>query len=102
MDAIILKIKGLLKEKKITYEQFSDMIGKSRPTINNYMKGASKIDVYTIKDIADCLGVSVSYFFDDAANEVNEPVANYKKPKKYIEERLEELEQRMNKLENKL
>jgi len=95
MDSIVLKIKGLLKEKKHTYEEFSEAIGKSRPTINNYMKGASKIDVYTMKDIANFLGVQVAYFY-------NEDISTHEKPKKYIEQRIEDLEKRMNKLENKL
>ncbi len=60
----ILKIKTLLKSKKMTYEDLSKAIGKSKPTVVNYFKGTSKIDIDTIEKIASVLNVPVSYFFD--------------------------------------
>jgi len=61
----IHKIKVLLKEKKLTYEQFAVKIGTTRQTINNIFNGRSKIDIDTIEVIANVLNVPVSYFFEE-------------------------------------
>jgi len=75
MDDKILRIKELLKLKGLTYEQFAEMIGKSKPTVVNYFKGASKIDIYTIEKIAKALDVPVGYFFGET-NGKNQAVTN--------------------------
>jgi transcriptional regulator with XRE-family HTH domain len=95
----ILKIKSLLTEKKITIQEFSRAINVSRPTVANYFNGRSKIDVYTIEDIASYLDVPVSYFFEEPTNEVKEPAGAYTKKPKYIEQRIDEIEQRLKKIE---
>ncbi len=66
MNEKIQKIKALLKAKNLTYEQFAKLIGKSKPTVVNWFKGASKIDIDTIEKIAQVLGVPVSYFFGES------------------------------------
>lgn len=68
---IILKIKGLLKERNISYIAFGKAIDKSKPTIDNYFNGRSKIDVETIQKIASVLNVPVSYFFGEDLNAVS-------------------------------
>lgn len=60
-----LKIKRLLSVKKITYEEFSLMVGVSRPTIVNWFKGKSKIDIDLIEVIAEKLEVPITYFFSE-------------------------------------
>ncbi len=62
----ILRLKALLKEKKLTYAKFAALIGKSEPTVRNWFKGTSKIDIDTIEKIAQVLGVPVSYFFGES------------------------------------
>lgn len=96
----VLKIKGLLSEKNISMQVFSDAIEVSRPTVANYFNGRSKIDVYTIEKIAAFFGVSVSYFFEEPADQVNEPQSSYTKKPKYIEQRLDEIEQRLTQIED--
>jgi len=62
----LLKIKTLLTEKNMTVKDFSQKIGKAQRTVENYLGGNSKIDVYTLEDISNLFGVPVSYFFDDS------------------------------------
>ncbi len=64
MDDIVLKIKGLVTKRKLTYEQFAVKIGKSKQTIVNYFNLRSKIDIYTLQNMAEVLEVPVSYFFE--------------------------------------
>jgi transcriptional regulator with XRE-family HTH domain len=65
MGNISLKIKGLLKERGLTYEQFGEGIGKTKQTVVNYINKRTKIDTKTIKEIADFFEVPVGYFFND-------------------------------------
>ncbi len=68
MDSIILTIKDLMGKKNFTYEKFAVKIGKSKQTIINYLNGRSKIDIYTLKDIAEALEVPMSVFFEENPN----------------------------------
>jgi len=61
----IQKIKALLKSNKMTYQDLADAIGKSKPTVVNYFKGTSRIDIDTIETIANVLNVPVSYIFNE-------------------------------------
>jgi len=61
----LLKIKTLLTEKNMTVKDFSQKIGKAQRTVENYLGGNSKIDVYTLEDIANLFNVPVSYFFEE-------------------------------------
>ena len=98
----VLKIKGLIFEKKISQEMLAAEINVSKQTIINYFNGRTKIDVDTLERIAAFLNVSVNYFFtEDNLSQVNEPKEEYKPRKKYIEEQINELEQRVKKLEQK-
>ena len=66
MSFNVNKIKALLKEKNITVKEFASLLGKTQRTVENYLGGQSKIDVYTLEKIAEILGVPVSYFFGDS------------------------------------
>ena len=67
----IQKIKNLVKQKNLIYEDFAKKIGKSKPTVVNYFNKKSKIDIDTIEKIAEVLDVPVSYFFEDGENNTN-------------------------------
>lgn len=73
ISPIYLKLKNLVKVKKLTYIELADLIGFSRPTVANWFKGTSKIDVDTIVTIAQKLNVPVNFFFEN--NEGNIPEA---------------------------
>ncbi len=59
------KINRLMKIKKVTQSDLSEKIGKTRNTVNNWFKGRSKIDVDTMLDVAEALGVHPCVFFKD-------------------------------------
>ncbi len=63
MNIKIQRIKGLIKEKNLTYAKFSVLVGKSEPTVRNWFKETSKIDIDTIEKIAEVLNVSIYYIF---------------------------------------
>lgn len=97
----LLKIKALMSEKKITQKQLADDIGITRQTVANYFNGRSTIDVLTLGKIAELFNVDVNYFYNDKPNQANEPAEPYTKKPKYIEQRLDEVERRLNNLEKK-
>ena len=98
----LLKIKGLMSEKKITQDELAKMMQSTRQTISNYLAGRSKLDVHTLEKIASCLDVNVSYFFMDETDQLSEPTTSYAKKPKYIEQRIDELEQKYKELEKKM
>ncbi|MCF6184190.1 MAG: helix-turn-helix domain-containing protein [Bacteroidales bacterium] len=77
-------IKDLIKSKRLTQQQFADMIGKTKQTINNYFTGRTKIDIDTLIVIAKVLKVPISYFFEaekessNVGNFTNSTVINSK------------------------
>ena len=64
-------IKDLIKSKRLTQQEFADMIGKTKQTINNYFTGRTKIDIDTLIVIAKVLNVEISYFFDEKSGNNN-------------------------------
>lgn len=58
------RIKKYRKSRGYTIEQFSAMIGKSKATVSKYENGIIAIDVETLHDIAQALGVALKYFLD--------------------------------------
>lgn len=68
ISTIYLKLKTLVKVRKMTYIELADLIGFSRPTVANWFKGTSKIDVDTLVVIAQKMNVPISYFFDNNEN----------------------------------
>ncbi|MDA3910934.1 MAG: helix-turn-helix transcriptional regulator [Bacteroidales bacterium] len=63
--SIDLKIKGLLKLKKVTHQEFADIMGITRQTVANWLNGRTKLDVETIIDICIKLDTPFSYFLPD-------------------------------------
>ena len=61
----VLKIKGLLAEKKFTQQEFCDKIGISKPTLLNIFNNRSKVDIDMIERIAKVLEVPIGYFFSE-------------------------------------
>ena len=63
VSLIYIRLKELLQKKDIKYNKLAEIIGYSRPTVANWFKGTSKIDVDTIVIIAEKLNVPIGYFF---------------------------------------
>lgn len=94
----VLKIKGLLKEKNISYESLCGEIGITKQTLINYFNSRSKVDVLTLEKIAKYLEVDVNYFFEgmDSITQANNCPSGL-----YIEDRIKVLEEKVARLEDK-
>ena len=63
------KLSGLLKEKGIKPGTLSTDINVNRSTIYSIIRrNNTKVDLSIIQSIADYLGVSIDYFFDNATS----------------------------------
>ena len=92
----VLKIKGVLSEKRITQKELADALGKTTHTVINYFNGRSKIDANTLYKISSFLEVPISAFFEDEKG--NDLVQTGEKI--YIEDRIDNIEQRLKKIED--
>lgn len=90
------RIKEILDEDNLRPSDFADKLGKSRQYASQLLKSDS-INTKTLFIVLDALNVSPAYFFNDNNEVVG---AEVKKPK-YIEQRLDELEKRLKKIEKK-
>lgn len=60
-----IKFQRILDEKGYTQRSFAKKINKSSPYINSLCVGKRKPTAKTVKEIADALGVPVSYFVSE-------------------------------------
>jgi transcriptional regulator with XRE-family HTH domain len=58
------RIKKYRKSRGYTIEQFSAMINKSKATLSKYENGSITIDIETLYDISNALGVDLKCFVD--------------------------------------
>ena len=72
------KIKVLRAEKGVSQQQLADLINKTRALIS-HIEVTSKVNFYTLNEIAKVLEVPVTYFTDDNSprNQVNETEVKY-------------------------
>ncbi|MDT0701979.1 helix-turn-helix transcriptional regulator [Mammaliicoccus sciuri] len=76
----IFRLKSVLKEKKMTIGQLSELTGISRNTISLLIHGKSQgIQFNTLYKIAEQLNVPIGELFEENKNEI------YMKAKKYDE-----------------
>jgi len=59
------KIKYIREDKNITQATMADSLDLNRVTITGYEIGRRLPDVYTLKKIADFLGVSMDYLLEE-------------------------------------
>jgi len=92
------KIKVLRAEKGFSQQELADLINKTR-TLISHVEVTSKVNFYTLTEIANALGVSVSHFTDDftSNNIMQEDAVNYST----LSERLKKIE-RENELLNEI
>ncbi len=62
------KIKVLRAERGISQQKLADLINKTR-TLVSHIEVTSKVNFYTLTEIANVLGVSVSHFTDELVYE---------------------------------
>jgi len=79
------RLQKLLKIKKITQEELSIGINKSKTSINNWIAGRNKIDAVSLHLISTFLKVPVSYFFDESEIPLKSAVLDGNYPKTCIE-----------------
>lgn len=72
------KIKVLRAKKGLSQQELADSINKTR-TLISHIEVTSKVNFYTLTEIANVLCVPVSYFTDDDHSEdiVEESIENY-------------------------
>lgn len=92
------KIKILRAQKGISQQQLADLINKTR-TLISHIEVTSKVNFFTLTEIAIALDVTVAYFTDDftSVNVVKETSAGYST----LAEKIEQLE-RENELLNEI
>lgn len=66
--------KRLHKERGLTHEDLADCTGKSKATINSYMRGKSYPDLYTLEAMANRMGVSSHYLLTGKPEEEKDVV----------------------------
>lgn len=59
-----MKFKQLLKDKNITQTDFAKQLGVSVQLLNNWVKGRSRPNYETVKDIATILKITVEEVID--------------------------------------
>lgn len=67
-EVIATNIQNLLDERKVSVSEISNMLGVSRQTMTNYLKGASIIDSVQLSKIADFFNIAISELFVDSSN----------------------------------
>lgn len=72
------KIKVLRAKKGLNQQQLADLINKTR-TLISHIEVTSKVNFYTLNEIADALDVPVTYFTEDNHSDtmVEEAVEKY-------------------------
>ena len=64
-QAIVKRIEGLCKERKLTINALSNASGVTQSTVNDIINGTTyNAGIVTIKKLCDGLGISVRDFFD--------------------------------------
>lgn len=58
------RLRKIRRNRKLTQEELAEITGVSKSTISMYESGKREPDFETLGKIAECLGVSQSYFFD--------------------------------------
>lgn len=74
-----IKIKVLRESQGVTQIELAGKIGVSFQQVQKYEKGATRIAVSRLKEIADALGVDIRYFFEEATvgSEILDPQLPY-------------------------
>lgn len=87
------KIKVLRAKKGLNQQQLADLINKTR-TLISHIEVTSKVNFYTLTEIAHALDVPVSYFTDKEHSEniVEETTADYSNLSEKVEKLTHEIE----------
>lgn len=72
--AIGKKIKAIRKTKRLTQQEFADILGVKRATVSNYEIGRRSPHINELQRISERLGVPLDYF-GIKNNEINDLIA---------------------------
>ncbi len=61
---MILRIKDILKERKMSAVKLAETVGITQPNMSNIVNGKSMPSLETLEKIANALGVPVSELFE--------------------------------------
>ncbi|MDB3887336.1 helix-turn-helix domain-containing protein [bacterium] len=85
------KIKILRVKNGLNQQQLADLINKTR-TLISHIEVTSKVNYYTLNEIAKVFGVDVTYFTEKDNNELKEDAPAYSKAEDKIEKLEREVE----------
>lgn len=94
-------------DKKYSKKDLAKHLNKTRQAVYDIIKNPD-INTRTLRKIADYFDVDISFFIDDSSNLqttqlLNEGLENYTAPRRrYIEDRLENVERRVSRLEKEI
>lgn len=90
-------------DKKYSKKDLAKYLNKTRQAVYDIIKNPD-INTRTLRKIAKYFEVDISFFIDDSSNLqttqlINDGIENYNTPKRYLEDRLENVERRVSRLE---
>lgn len=78
MNSIGKQLKTLRKSQKMTQQAVADRVGITRATLSNYEIDRRTPDLKTLRNLAECFGVSLDYFGVAPADEILDLLARAK------------------------
>ncbi len=66
-----LKLRNIAEAKGVSNIELSGIVGKSRITVGNWMKGKTSPDVVDLEKMAKFFNVKTSFFFDDSVDYIS-------------------------------
>lgn len=93
-------------DKKYSKKGLAKHLNKTRQAIYDIIKNPD-INTRTLRKIAEYFEVDLSYFIDDSNNfetaqKLNEGLSKYNSSKKYLEDRVDDLDKKVDRLEKDL
>lgn len=93
------ELHNILRANEINFNELATKLGLTPQSLNSRFK-TKEVSVKFLTEVSEAINKNL-YTFIEKATQVNEPMAEYTQKKKFIEERINDLEQRVSKLEQK-
>ena len=93
------ELHNILRANEINFNELATKLGLTPQSLNSRFK-TKEISVKFLTEVSEAINKNL-YTFIEKATQVNEPMAEYTPKKKYIEEQIKDLEERVKKLEDK-
>ena len=92
------KIRQARESRGKSAQELGDLLNVRRQTINRYETGGRNVSTETVVEISKALGVSLSFFFEDAESDIVEPEESAVDPVAAIRAHLDRIEQTLAEL----